>query len=410
MNKRVVITGLGAVTPIGNNTDELWESILTGKSGINEITSIDVTDFKVKIAGEVKDFDINLYIDKKEVRRTDKYAQFGIAAAIQAYKDSELNENNINPDELAVMVGSGIGGMGTFERECNKLYESGPNKVSPFLVPMIIANILAGNIAIRLGAKGSCRTLVTACATGTDCIGEAYKLIKYGEATAAIAGSAEAPITKMAISGFTNMKALSIRNEIDNISTPFDKNRDGFVIGEGAGIVILEEYEHAIKRGAKIYAEVVGYGATCDAYHMTAPNPDGYTPAKCMEIAIKSAGITPRDISYINAHGTATPLNDNMETMAIKKTFGDFAGKVPVSSTKSNMGHLLGAAGSVEAIICIKALMEGYIPPTINYKTKDEELDLDYVPNVGRKADLKYAMSNSFGFGGHNATLVLKKY
>ena len=409
MSKRVVVTGMGAVTPIGNTVTDLWESILNGKNGIGEITCIDTSDFKVKIAAEVKNFDASLYMDKKEIRRSDKYTQFGMAAAVQAYEDSGLNENNINPEDLAVIVGSGIGGMETFEKECFKLFEKGPGRVSPFLVPMIIANILSGNIAIKYNAKGLCHSLITACATGTNCIGEAFKLIKEGEAKAVIAGSAEAPITKMSVAGFTNMTALSTKNDINNSSTPFDKNRDGFVMGEGSGILILEEYEHAKARDAKIYAEVVGYASTCDAYHMTAPDPLGYGAKRAMEKAINSAGIKSSEISYINAHGTGTPFNDSTETTAIKAVFGKDAYIIPVSSTKGNIGHMLGAAGSVESIICIKALMDGYIPPTINYKTKDEQLDLDYVPNEGRKADLKYALTNSLGFGGHNATLIFKK-
>ncbi|OJU09088.1 MAG: beta-ketoacyl-[acyl-carrier-protein] synthase II [Clostridiales bacterium 43-6] len=408
--KRVVVTGMGAVTPLGNNVDEFWENIKAGKNGIGPITQFDTEDFKVKIAAEVKNLDMSLYMDKKEERRSDRFCQLGMAAAIQAYEDSGLNEDTIDPYELAVIVGSGIGGMTTFQNECQKLFEKGPGRVSPFMVPMIIGNILGGTIAIKYNAKGLCHCIVTACATGTDSIGEAMRLIQTGAATAAFAGAAEAPINKMSVAGFTNMTALSTRNEIDGTSIPFDKNRDGFVVGEGGAILILEELEHAKARNAKIYAEVVGYGSTCDAYHITMPDPDSTGAAKAMELAIKQAGIAPSEISYINAHGTSTPYNDACETKAIKAVFGENAKQVPISSTKSMTGHMLGAAGSAESIICIKALQDGFVPPTINYTTPDEELDLDYVPNVGRAKELTYALTNSLGFGGHNGTLVFKKY
>ncbi len=409
MNRRVVITGMGAVTPLGNNVPAFWEGIKEGKNGIGPITHFDTTDFKVKLAAEVKDFTLSDFMDKKEERRMDRFCQLGMVAAIEAYQDSGL-EGHIDPHRLAVMTGSGIGGLSTIEKEQTKLLERGPRRVSPLLIPMIIGNLLGGNIAIRFGAKGLCHSLVTACATGTHCIGEAYYMIRDGRADAIFAGSAEATITPLGIAGFTNMTALSTKEDPNRASIPFDKERDGFVMGEGAGMLMLEELEHAKARGAHIYAEVVGYGSTCDAHHITAPDPQGEGDALAMTMAMEEAGIGPKDLSYINAHGTATPLNDLYETIAIKKALGDEAKHVPISSTKSMTGHMLGAAGAVEAIVCVKALQEGFIPPTINYQTPDEELDLDYVPNEGREAELTYALSNSLGFGGHNGAIVLKKW
>ena len=408
--KRVVVTGMGAVTPLGNNVEEFWQGIKDGKNGVGPITHFDTTEFKVKIGAEVKNLDLSLYMDKKEERRADRFCQLGMVAATQAYEDSGLNDTNIDPDELAVIVGSGIGGMTTFEAECQKLFERGPSRVSPLMVPMIIGNILGGTIAIKYNARGLCHCIITACSTGTNCVGEAMRLIQNGGATAVIAGAAEASINRMSVAGFANMTALSTKNDINRSSTPFDKNRDGFVIGEGGAILILEDYDHAIARNAKIHAEVVGYASTCDAYHITMPDPEARGAKKAMENAIKDAGITPADISYINAHGTSTPYNDKGETVAIKAVFGENAKKIPVSSTKSMTGHMLGAAGSAEAIVCIKALQDGFIPATINYETPDEELDLDYVPNVGRNAELEYALTKTFGFGGHNGTLIFKKY
>jgi len=410
LNTRVVVTGLGAVTPVGNDVDTFWNNIKEGVCGIDFITHFDTTDFKVKIAAEVKDFDPSLYMERKEAKRMDPFSQFAIAAASQAVEDSKLDLEAIDKNRFGVVVGSGIGGIGTIEKEQTKFLEKGPNKVQPLFIPMIISNMAAGNIAIKFHARGICTTVVTACATGTNAIGEAYRMIQYGTADVIIAGGTESCITPLSIAGFTTLTALSKNPDPKRASIPFDAERDGFVMGEGAGIVILESLEHAQKRGAKIYAEMVGYGSTCDAYHMTSPSPDGEGAARAMALAINEAGISKEEVSYINAHGTSTPVNDKFETTAIKRVFGDYSKNVPVSSTKSMIGHLLGAAGAVEGVICVKALEEGFIPPTIGYSVPDPECDLDYVPNVGRKADLKYAMSNSLGFGGHNAVILMKKW
>lgn len=410
MKNRVVITGIGAITPLGNDVNSFWKETKEGKCGIDYITIFNAERLKVKIAAEVKNFNPENYMDRKEAKRTDRYCQFAIAAAKEAVKDSGLDLENMNKERLGVVIGSGIGGLSTIEREVKNLVEKGPNRVSPFFIPMSIGNMAAGNIAIRYGAKGMCTSVVTACATGTNAIGDSMRLIQNGMADVIIAGGTEASITEIGIAGFTNLTALSKSNDPNNASTPFDANRSGFVMGEGAGILILESLEHAQKRNAKIYAEVAGYGATCDAYHMTAPAPDGEGGARAMKLAIEDAGIEPSEVSYINAHGTSTPLNDKYETMAIKSVLGEAAYKVPVSSTKSMTGHLLGASGAIEAIVCIKALNEGFLPPTIGYKTSDPDCDLDYVPNSGREAKLNYAMSNSLGFGGHNATIVLKNW
>lgn len=407
--KRVVVTGMGAVTPLGNTVEAFWNGIRNNSNGIGEITIFDTAEFKVHIGAEVKDFHPENWMEKKDARRMDRFCQFGVAAAAEAYRQSGLNESNIDPERLAIMAGSGVGGMLTIEAEHEKLLAKGPNRVSPFMVPMIISNLLGGNIAIRYGAKGPCHSIVTACATGTHCIGEAFRLIAWGEADAAFAGAAEAAITPLAMAGFNNMTALSRKNDPEHSSTPFDKNRDGFVMGEGGAMLILEELEHAVKRGAKIYAEIVGYGSTCDAYHITSPEPTGTGAANAMKHAIKEADIQPEDISYINAHGTGTPYNDLFETRAIKAVFGE-ATNIPISSTKGLTGHMLGAAGAAEAIVCVKALMDGYIPATAHLTTPDEELGLDYVPNTGRSANLQYALTNSLGFGGHNGTLILKKW
>ncbi|HCC35814.1 MAG TPA: beta-ketoacyl-[acyl-carrier-protein] synthase II [Ruminococcaceae bacterium] len=409
MKKRVVVTGMGTVNPLGHSVSETWNAVRAGKNGISEITLYDTADFKVKLAAEVKNLNIEDYIDRREIRRMDRFCQFGMIAAEQAYKDSGLSEGSVNPEDMAVVVGAGVGGIATLENETLRLKERGSSRVSPMMVPMIIADILGGNIAIKHGAKGECHCIVTACATGTDCIGKASRLIRGGEATVVISGSAEAAITPVAMAGFTNMKALSVSTDKNRASIPFDKERDGFVMGEGAAILVLEEYEHAKARGAKIYAEIVGYGATCDAYHITSPAPEGRGAARAMKKALNDAGLSPKDISYINAHGTGTPPNDELETIAVKSVFGEHAGSIPMSSTKSMTGHMLGAAGSTEAIICIKALENGFIPPTINYKVPDEGLDLDYVPGEGRKQALSYALSNSLGFGGHNSSLIIKK-
>ncbi|KOA19053.1 3-oxoacyl-[acyl-carrier-protein] synthase 2 [Clostridium homopropionicum DSM 5847] len=410
MKNRVVITGIGAVTPIGNDVNTFWNSVKEGKCGIDKITLFDASEYKVKIAAEVKDFDANKLMDKREARRMDKFSQFAMVAAEEAVKDSGLDLNAIDQERFGVIVGSGIGGIATIEEQHIKLLEKGPNRITPFFIPMIISNMAAGNVAIKFGAKGICLSLTTACATGTHAVGEAFHNIRSGSSDIIIAGGAEASITPLSLAGFMSLTALSTSEDPARASIPFDKDRDGFVMGEGSGILVLESLEHALKRNAKIYAEVVGYGATCDAYHMTSPAPDGEGGARAMKQAINDAGIEPSEVSYINAHGTSTPYNDKFETAAIKTVFGEAAYKIPVSSTKSMTGHLLGAAGAIEAIICAKSASEGFVPATIGYKIPDEECDLDYVPNKGREQEVKYAMSNSLGFGGHNSTILLKKW
>lgn len=410
MERRCVITGMGAVTPLGNDTASFWEGLKNGKNGIGYITKFDTADYKVKIAGELKDFNAELYVSKKDIKRNDLYSIYAVAAATQAVEESGLNLEETDLDRFGVIIGSGIGGLQTIQEQVTKLCEKGPSKVSPLFIPMAIGNMAAGNVAIKFGARGICENIVTACATGTNCIGEAFRAIKHGYNDIILAGGTEASITEIGVAGFTNLTALSTNSEPSKASRPFDKNRDGFVMGEGSGVLVLEELEHALKRGAKIYGEVVGYGANCDAYHITAPCPDGSGAAKAMKLAMDEAGITPEEVGYINAHGTSTHANDSGETRAIKLALGDCAKSVAVSSTKSMTGHLLGAAGAIEAIACVKALEEGFIPPTINYETPDEECDLDYVPNMGRKADIKYALSNSLGFGGHNGVLCFKKW
>ncbi|WP_073015682.1 MULTISPECIES: beta-ketoacyl-ACP synthase II [Clostridium] len=410
MENRVVITGMGAVTPIGNNVNDFWNNCKNGVNGVDFIKAFDTTEFEVKIAAEVKDFTTDGVIDKKEARRMDRFSQFALVASDEAIKDADLDLEKVDRDRLGVIIGSGIGGYNTMETEFFKLFEKGPKRVSPLYIPMAISNIAAGNVAIKYGAQGICTSVVTACASGTNSIGEAYRNIKHGYSDIIIAGGTEAPITKSGVSGFTNMKALNSLNDVNRASIPFDKDRSGFVIGEGAGILIIESLEHAQKRGAKIYGEIVGYGSNCDAYHITSPAPNGEGAKKAMKLAIDEAGIKPEDIGYINAHGTSTPYNDKFETLAIKNLFGEKAYDVAVSSTKSMTGHLLGAAGAVEAIVCLKTMEEGFIPPTIGYKEKDEECDLDYVPNVGKEKNVEYTLSNSLGFGGHNATLVIKKW
>lgn len=410
MERRVVITGMGAITPVGNDVETFWNNIKDGKSGIDFIKNIDTENFEVKIAAEVKDYNPEELIGRKESRRLDRYAQFAISATEEALNNSGLDLNTINKKRFGVYVGAGIGGLNTMQDDIMKVAKNPARKVSPFFVPMTIINLSAGNIAIRYDAKGPCTSIVTACATGNNCIGEAYRLIKHGYADVMIAGSSEAPISRMGVGGFAGLKALNATDDITRASIPFDKERNGFVIGEGGAILILETLEAAQKRGANILAEIVGYGSTCDAYHITSPHPEGEGAADAMLLAVEEAGIKPEDVSYINAHGTSTGLNDKYETFAIKKAFKEEAYKIPVSSTKSMTGHLLGGAGSIEAVISVKALIDGFIPPTIGYKVKDEELDLDYVPNVGRKQELKYVLSNSLGFGGHNATLIFKKW
>jgi len=410
MKNRVVITGMGAVTPIGNDVNNFWNNIKEGTCGIDVIKSFDISDFKCKLGAEVKDFDVTVALDKREARKMDKYCQYAMVAADEAIKNSGLDLEAIDSERLAVVVGSGIGGLGTIEQEHKKLMEKGPNRVSPFLIPMIIGNMAAGNIAIKYGAKGMCTSVVTACATGTNAIGDAFHMIQDGRADIIIAGGAEGSITPLALAGFASLTALTKSEDPLRASIPFDKERSGFVMGEGAGIVIIESLEHAQKRNAKIYAEIKGYGATCDAYHITSPSPNGEGAARAMVMALKDGDVKAEEISYINAHGTSTPYNDKFETVAIKSAFGEYAYKIPISSTKSMTGHLLGASGAIEAIVCVKALEEGFVPATIGYSVPDEDCDLDYVPNSGRKQQLKYAMSNSLGFGGHNATILLKKW
>ena len=410
MERRVVITGLGAITPIGKNVEETWKGIQEKKCGINKITLFDATNYKTSLDAEVKEYEAEQYFDKKQAKRLDRSSQFAIIAAREAFQDSGITQENTDFERVGVFVSSGIGGLKTIQEQCETNYEKGNNRVSPMFIPMAIANMPAGNIAIDLGVKGESISIVTACASSTHAIGEAYKTIKYGSEDVIVTGGTEASICSVGIAGFENMKALSYATDSNRASIPFDKERSGFVMGEGAGILILEELEHAVKRGAKIYAEVVGYGATSDAYHITSPAPEGEGGARAMKRAIEDANIKPEEIDYINAHGTSTHLNDACETMAIKTALGEASKKVMVSSTKGNIGHLLGAAGGVEAIFCAKAIEDKIIPPTINYQEKDEECDLDIVPNEVRKSEVKIVMSNSLGFGGHNASIILKKY
>jgi 3-oxoacyl-[acyl-carrier-protein] synthase II len=411
MKRRVVVTGLGALTPLGNSVRESWEGAIAGKSGIGPITKFDSTPFKTRIAGEIKNFDPMQYVDKQEVRRYDDFILYAIAASEMAMTDAKLTISPEISSRAGVIIGSGIGGIATVESEIRVLFNSGPRKISPFTIPAVLANLASGHVSIRFGAKGPINCTVTACAAGTSAIGDAYKTIAYGDADIMITGGAEAAITPLGVSGFGAMRALSTRNdEPQKASRPFDQGRDGFVIGEGCGIVILEELSFAQKRGAHIYAEVVGYGCTSDAFHMAAPPPGHEGPARSMQVALKDAGLNTTDIDYINAHGTSTPLNDLYETQAIKTLFGDHAKKLMVSSTKSMTGHMLGGTGGVEAIFAIKALQEGIIPPTINLDNPDPECDLDYVPNAARRKKINTAMSNTFGFGGVNAVLVFKKY
>ena len=411
MERRVVITGLGAVTPIGNNTNDFWEGIKEGKCGIDEITRFDTTNFKVKLAAELKDFNAEDYFDRREAKRLDRFSQYAIVASREAWKDSGLDKETENMERVGIIIGSGIGGIGTTEEEHEKYMTKGPDRVSPMYIPMGIPNMATGNVAIDIGAKGESISMVTACASGTHSIGESFRMIKHGYQDVVLAGGTEAGITPLGIAGFTNIKALSKSEDKTRASIPFDKERNGFVMGEGAGVIVLEELEHAKKRGAKIYAEIVGYGATSDAYHITSPAPGGEGGARAMKIAMEEANVKPEEITYINAHGTSTHLNDSYETQAIKTALGEeTAKKVMVSSTKGHTGHLLGAAGGVEAIVCAKAIEEGFVPATINYKVPDEECDLDVVPNEGRNVEVKYAISNSLGFGGHNSSILLKKY
>lgn len=408
MKKRVVITGTGIVSSVGIGTKKFWNNIKEGKSGISKIERVDVSDMPTKVAAEIKNFNPEEYIDIKEARRMDRFAQFAMAAAKMAIEDSELNLGSVPKDRLGVVVGSGIGGIETFENQYSILMEKGARRVSPFFIPMMIPNMAAGLIAIKYGVKGFVECVVTACATSTNTIGDAFKVIQRGDADVIISGGAEAAITRLSLAGFCSSKAMTTNEDPATACRPFDKERDGFVMGEGAGILVLEEYEHALKRGAHILAEIVGYGCTNDAFHITAPSENGEGAARCMKAAIDDAGIRPCDIGYINAHGTSTGLNDKNETAAIKTIFGEYAYKIPVSSTKSMTGHMLGATGAVETIISACALKEGFLPPTMNYNTSDSECDLDYIPNKGRNVQVSYALSNSLGFGGHNACIVLK--
>lgn len=409
MKRRVVVSGMGAVSPIGNSVEELWQGIRTHRCGIDAITHFDTADYKVKLAAEVKDLDMEQYFSKRDLKFNDRFTQFARIAAKQAMQDSGLDVHKENTERFGVIIGSGIGGIATIEQAQKNMESRGPSRVSPFFIPMTLANLAAGTVAIDWGAKGHCSCVVTACAAASNAIGEAFHKIRAGQEDIILAGGSEAAITPLAIAGFMSMRALYEGEDKARASIPFDKERKGFVMGEGAGILVLEEYEHAKARGAHIYGEIVGYGATCDAYHITAPAPDGSGGAKAMIQAIEDAGIAKEQIGYINAHGTSTPLNDRTETAAVKLAFGEHAHHLAMSSTKSNTGHLLGASGAIEAIITIKALQEGYIPATIHYEQADEECDLDIVANEGRAASLAYAMSNSLGFGGHNASLVFAK-
>jgi 3-oxoacyl-[acyl-carrier-protein] synthase II len=411
MKRRVVVTGLGLITPLGTGIQKTWEGICKGASGIDRITTFDTTDFPVQIAGEVKDFNPEDFIERKEIKKMDVFIQYALSAGSMAIEDAGMKITDANADRVGVIVGAGIGGIQTIERYHSVLLQSGQRRISPFFIPMLITNLAAGQISMRFGARGPNSCVTTACAAGTHAIGDSFKIIQRGDADAMIAGGSESAITPLTIAGFANMKALSSRNDTpQKASRPFDVERDGFVIAEGAGIVVLEELQVALARKAKIYAEVIGYGMTADAYHMTAPDPDGRGVVNCMRLALQDAGLAPQAIDYINAHGTSTPYNDKHETSAIKHVFGERAHHIAVSSTKSMTGHLLGAAGGVEAAICALALSEGIIPPTINYEHPDPECDLDYVPNHARHIDLENVLSNSFGFGGTNACIVLKKY
>ncbi|OEH91629.1 beta-ketoacyl-ACP synthase II [Bacillus solimangrovi] len=408
--QRVVVTGLGAVTPLGNDVETTWARILNGDSGIGMLTRVDADKFPAKVAAEATDFDPTEFMDRKEARKMDRFTQFAMAASFEAVKDANLEITEEIAPRTGVWIGSGIGGMETHEQQFNIFQEKGYRRVSPFFVPMMIPDMAAGQVSIALGAKGINSCTVTACASGANSIGDAFKVIQRGDADVMITGGTEAPITSMAVAGFSTARALSFSDDPTKASRPFDKNRDGFVMGEGAGILVLESLEHAQKRGAKIYAEIVGYGATGDAHHITAPAPGGEGGVRAMRQAIEDAGLQPEQIDYMNAHGTSTEYNDKFETMAIKEVFGEHANKLAISSTKSMTGHLLGAAGGIEAIFSVKAITDSVLPPTINYETPDPECDLDYVPNEARKQEVNAVLSNSLGFGGHNATLVFKKY
>jgi len=406
--KRVVVTGLGCISPVGNDVETFWENITAGKHGFGEITKFDASGLKVRIAAEVKDFNPEDYIEKSDIRKTDIYAQYAIAAASQAVEESGII-GNIEPNRLGVYIGSGIGGISTFITETEKMLTKGPQRISPFFIPMMIANMGSALVAMKYGAMGPNLPTVSACASATNAIGEAFRAIKYGFADAIIAGGADACVNPLAVGGFINCQALSTTNDPDNSSVPFDKRRDGFVMGEGAGVIVLEEFEHAKNRNAKIYCEISGYGNTNDAYHITAPHPEALGATELIKIAMEESGLTADEKLYINPHGTSTPLNDKTETLAIKNVFGELAYKIPVSSTKSMIGHMLGAAGGCEAIVAIKTIETGIVHPTVGYKEPDPDCDLDYVPGVARKADIDKALSISLGFGGHNAAILFNK-
>ncbi len=409
MKRRVVITGLGTVNPLGNSVGESWGQVRKNACGIGPITQFDTTDFAVKLAGEVKNLDTEALLGKKEVRRMDRFVQLAMIAAMEAFEDSALVMEEEDTSRCGVLVSSGIGGLGTIESEHGKGLEKGFSRISPFFIPMAISNMAAGQIAIKYGLHGLCSCVVTACAGSNNAIGDAFHYIRDGYAEIMLSGGSESCVTELGIGGFSALKALSTAEDISRASIPFDKERNGFVLGEGAGILVLEEYEHALARGAEIYAEIAGYGASCDAYHITAPSPDGEYGAACMTAALKDAGMTPEDIDYINAHGTSTHMNDSCETKVIRKAFGAYADKLMVSSTKSMTGHLLGGAGAVEAVFTTLAVKEDFVPATVNYRVPDEECDLDIVPNQGRETRVRAAISNALGFGGHNASILIKK-
>ena len=414
-SRRVVVTGIGAISSVGNSVDAMWESLLAGKSGIGPVTKFDAADYRTRIAGEIKDLNVSNYMTEKEARRLDDFCIYAIAAGDEAMKDAglglDLRDGSVaDPNRVGVCVGSGIGGMRTMEEQCMKLLQQGPSKVSPFLIPMMIIDMASGSLSMRYGAKGPNHAVVSACATASHSIGESYWMVKRGDADLMITGGAEASVSRLGFAGFCSMKALSQRNDDPTrASRPFDKDRDGFVMSEGAGILILEEFEHAKARGAKIYAEIVGYGATGDAYHITSPAPGGEGGARALMMALKNAGLNPEDVDYINAHGTSTSLNDKFETAAIKTAFGDHAYKLAMSSTKGCMGHSLGAAGGLETIVCLKTIQTGIIPPTINYTTPDPECDLDCTPNTPRERTVNVALNTNLGFGGHNGVIIVKK-
>lgn len=409
MLRRVVVTGVGAIAPNGNSAPLMWDAMKNGVNGIAQLTTIEIADNPVTVAAEIKNFDPIDYMDKKDVRRMDRYCRYAMVAGSEAMEDANFGSHMPDPERFGVIIGSGVGGLDTMQTEVTKLNEKGFKRTNPLFIPMMIGNMGSAQLAIKYGLRGYNTTVTTACSSGAHSIGDAFRLVRHGYADAMLAGGAEAALTPLSLSGFCGLQALSLSTDPNRASIPFDAERNGFVIGEGAGAVVLEDYESAVRRGARIYAEIVGYGATADAYHMTAPHPEATGPAAAMRIAVEDAKIPPDAVSYINAHGTSTQLNDKAETLAIKKVFGDHAYKLSVSSTKSMTGHLLGAAGAIEAVASVMSIVEGFLPPTINYQTADPECDLDYVPNQGRKAEVHYALSNSLAFGGHNASLLFAK-